>query len=126
MELSENWSTTQMYHSASSSREELRKHERFSLRLPSRISVLDSDDSILELETVDISAAGAFFPTSKPLPKGLKVLVELSLSRESGKGGSSRIKVKGEVLPPRPSGMPVRFESRVEMKPVRARSERPI
>jgi hypothetical protein len=116
--LSENRFTMQINHSASSFREELRKHERFSLRLPSRISALDSDDSIIELETADISAAGAFFPTSKPLPKGLKVLVELRLRRESGKGGLSRIKVKGEVLPPRPSGMPVRFESRVEMEPV--------
>jgi hypothetical protein len=97
-------------------RGESRKLERFALKLPSRVSVLESGNPSYELVTADISAGGAFFPTPKPLPQGLKVLVELTLSRESGKGGSARVTVKGKVLPSRPDGMAVRFENRVKMQ----------
>jgi LuxR family transcriptional regulator, positive regulator of biofilm formation len=98
------------------SRSEKRKLERFSLELPALISVPESGVPSLELSTENISAGGAFFPTPKPLPEGMKVLVELTLRRESGRGGQSRVRVRGRVLRPRANGMAVRFEKRVEMQ----------
>jgi LuxR family transcriptional regulator, positive regulator of biofilm formation len=97
---------------------ECRALERFSLKLPTRISVLESGNPRLELLTADISAGGAFFPTPKPLPEGLTVLVELTLRRESGEGGASRITVRGKVLRSQPDVMAVRFEKRVHFSPL--------
>jgi LuxR family transcriptional regulator, positive regulator of biofilm formation len=94
---------------------ESRELERFSLRLPTRVSALERGNFHLDLMTENISAGGAFFPTPTPLPEGMKVLVELTLRRESGEGGAAKVHVKGEVLPPRPTGMAVRFESRPQM-----------
>ena len=96
-------------------RGESRKLERFSLRLPARISVLESDTPPLDLITENVSSGGAFFPTTKPLPEGLAVLVELTLRRESGRGEAGRAKVKGRVLRSQPDGMAVRFEKRAQM-----------
>jgi hypothetical protein len=94
---------------------ESRKHERFSLKLPALIFALEPGNPTLELMTENISAGGAFFPTSKPLPEGLPVLVELTVKRESGKGGSSKVRARSTVLRSRPNGMAVRFENRVQM-----------
>jgi len=96
-------------------RQELRKLERFFLTLPARISVLEPGNPTLDLMTENISSGGAFFPTRKPLSEGLIVLVELILKRESGRGGASRVKVKGRVLRSQANGMAVRFEKRVQM-----------
>src|SRR5512145_338436 len=85
-------------------RGESRKLERFSLRLPTRISTLESDTPPLDLITQNISAGGAFFPTTKPLPEGLAVLVEVKLRFESGRDGAGRVKVKGMVLRSQPDG----------------------
>jgi hypothetical protein len=100
-------------------RKESRRLERFSLKLPTFISVLEpgSPTVNLNLMTENISSGGAFFPTVKPLSEGLKVLVELVLKRESGLGGASRVKVKGEVLRSQPDGMAIRFGRRAQMFP---------
>jgi len=100
------------------SRKESRKLQRFSLRLPTRISPLEPGNPTLDVTTENISAGGAFFPTRNPLPEGLKVLVEVTLSLESGRGGASRAQVKGQVLGPRPTGMAVRFEKRAHISPI--------
>jgi len=97
--------------------EEKRKCERFLLRLPTSLLVLESNNPPVDAVTENISAAGAFFLTDQPLPEGLKVLVELTLMRESGEGGASRVKVVGTVLPSRPNGMAVCFDKRVQMLP---------
>jgi hypothetical protein len=96
-------------------REESRKLERFSLRLPASISGLEPGDTIRNLMTGNISADGAFFLTSEPLPEGIRVLVELTLKRESGLGKASKVHVKGRVLRSQPDGMAVLFEKRVQM-----------
>jgi hypothetical protein len=97
-------------------RGESRKHERFSLKLPALISALEPGAPTLDLMTENISAGGVFLPTGKPLPEGLVVLVELTLRRESGKGGFSKVKARGRVLRSGPNGMAVRFEERVQMQ----------
>lgn len=97
-------------------KEESRKLERFSLKLPTRISGLEPGNPTMDLMTENISAGGAFFPTAKPLPEGLTVLIEFTLKRESGKGGASKVKARGMVLRSRPNGMAVRFEKRIQMQ----------
>ena len=96
-------------------REGPRKLERFSLKLPARISVLDPGNFTLDLTTENISAGGAFFPTREPLPEGLNLLVELTLKRESGIGKASKVHVKGRVLRSQPDGIAVLFERRIQM-----------
>jgi len=96
-------------------RKESRKLERFSLKLPTRISLLEPGNPTLDLMTENICAGGAFFPTRKPLSEGLMVLVELILKCESGIGGASRVRVKGRVLRSQPDGMAIGFEKRVQM-----------
>jgi len=97
-------------------RKEMRKLERFSLKLPTRIQVLKGNFT-LDLVTGDISADGAFFPTSEPLPEGLKVLVEITLKRENGVGNGAKVHLKGKVLRCQSDGMAVRFGKRVQMTP---------
>lgn len=94
---------------------ESRELERFSLKLPSRVFPLEPGSPALDLMTENISAGGAFFLTGKPFSEGLNVLVELILKRESGRGGASRVRVKGKVLRSQPNGMAVCFEKRVLM-----------
>ena len=98
-------------------RKESRSMERFSLRLPTRISPLEPGNPILDVITENICAGGAFFQTRKPLPEGLKVQVEVTL-RLDGASRASRAQVKGEVLGPRPDGMAIRFEKRVHISPL--------
>jgi len=96
-------------------RKESRKLERFSLNLPTRISPLEPGSLTLDLMTENISAGGAFFHTHKPLSEGLRVLVELVLRCESGRGGASKVRVKGRVLRSQPDGMAIGFAKRVQM-----------
>ena len=96
-------------------RKESRNLERFSIRLPTRISLLEPGNPTLEFMTENICAGGAFFSTRKPLSEGLRVLVELVLRCESGRGGASKVRVKGRVLRSQPDGMAIRFEKRVQM-----------
>jgi hypothetical protein len=58
----------------------LRKLERFDLKLPARISVLPGGHAV-DLVTENICAGGAFFLTMNPLAEGLKVLDDLMLRR---------------------------------------------
>ncbi len=95
--------------------EESRKVERFSLRLPACISAFEPGHPTLNLMTENISDGGAFFPTREPLPQGLRVLVDLTLKRESGVGNASKVHLKGRVLRSQPDGMALLFEKRVQM-----------
>ena len=66
------------------SQDERREHERFSLRLQTKI-MAESRTGItplLEFVTADISAGGAFILTSRPLPIASKVRLEFFLSLE--------------------------------------------
>jgi hypothetical protein len=102
----------------SASRGESRRLERFDLKLPSRIYVLEPGNPTLDLMTENISADGAFFPTREPLPEGFKVLVEITLRRESGEGMQSKVKVKGTVVRSQADGMAVRFEKGARISPL--------
>jgi PilZ domain len=96
--------------------EERRRCERFSLKLHTRISPLDSGIPPLDILTENISSDGAFFETPKLLPEGLPVLLEVTLKRESGEGGTAIVEVRGSVLPARTNGIAVQFEKRARWR----------
>ena len=93
--------------------EERRKLERFALNLPASIRAIGSVSRTLDLVTQNISAGGAFFLTDNPLPKGLKVLMELVLKRESGLGKAAKLKINGKVIRSQPDGMAIMFMDRL-------------
>lgn len=62
--------------------EEKREHERFSLRLQTKIMAESGTGvtPLMEFVTADISAGGAFIRTSRPLPMASRVRLEFFLS----------------------------------------------
>lgn len=99
-----------------------RKMERFSLELPARISAVGEEEPVfLESFTSDISAGGAFFQTSRPLPIGTKMNVDLILPLDELKkleGKRANIKVKGAVVRIGEDGMAISFDKRYKISPV--------
>ena len=62
----------------------LRRLERFSLKLPATIETVsdteEHDKEVLNLLTANICSGGAFFHTDQPLPKGTSVKIDFVLS----------------------------------------------
>ena len=102
---------------------DLRKLERFDLKLPTRIDVLPPGSGTLDLITENICAGGAFFPTPNPLSEGLKVIVDLVLKRESGRGNPARVTVTGKILRSQPDGMAVHFDKKCRLSLATERSQ---
>jgi hypothetical protein len=95
---------------------EKRRLQRFRLRFPARVEVLEpgtgSGRRVFELTTRDISADGAFLNTEKPLPEGTKVKLELSFSIKKSKTFQhikSLIKFSGLVARTEAEGMAICF-----------------
>jgi hypothetical protein len=96
---------------------ERRRLERFNLEVPARIEILTREEhnpEILELNTKDVSAGGAYFRTKKALPEGTRVRIDIILPldrlrklKDTCKG---LIKVTGTVLRSEPTGMAVSFD----------------
>ena len=61
--------------------EERRESERYTIRLPVRIEVVDSEQQkeAFDLLTSNVSEGGTFIPTQKPIPKGTRVQIRLAL-----------------------------------------------
>lgn len=105
--------------------QERRRHQRFDLRLPARVEDLsrfsDQAPVVLDLTTKDISAFGAYFPSSRSFQKGTRVKVDLILSPEKPKSFHVKralIEVIGTVLRQGPEGMAVDFEKRYRLTPL--------
>ena len=101
---------------------ERRKMERFSLELPTSLSVVNSGkkQETLEILTRNVCAGGAFFKTGKPLFIGtdLKINLIISLDRiKHLKGQRSRIDVSGSVIRTEDQGMAVCFGKRYRIEP---------
>jgi hypothetical protein len=98
--------------------EERRELERFDLRLPAKVDVLNNSmegvRKTFDLSTRDISAGGAFFPTPDPPPLCTQVDVKITLRLEKLFDGSAypELKARGSVVRVEPAGMAVRFDSR--------------
>lgn len=64
--------------------DESRQHERFSVRIKTKVSAetLSGKTPIMEFRTANISSGGAFIETDNPLPLVSKVRLEFLLSLE--------------------------------------------
>jgi c-di-GMP-binding flagellar brake protein YcgR len=96
---------------------ERRKYERFSLRLATKTTVINSeqkeDEEILDLFTKDICAGGAFFHSVEPLPEGTQVKIDLVLDVDKLKKITKKkafIRVKGKVVRTESTGMAICFD----------------
>ncbi len=109
--------------------EEKRKLERFDLKIPAKIKLADlsQDDrgeEIPDLTTSDISSGGAFFHTTKPLPKGTDIKIDLilplgKLKKLSEDSLHALIKVTGTVIRTESEGMAIRFDSNYQIRPLK-------
>ena len=91
-----------------------RKYERFSLIVPARLEVITSGKKqVFDLQSRNISAAGAFFDIDVPIPEGSYVKVDLTVASQRLKeltGAQSLIKVEGTVVRSTPTGVAVCFD----------------
>jgi hypothetical protein len=94
-----------------------RRLERFDLKIPATIELLVSDreEGIVDLLTSNMSAGGAYFHTTKPLPEGTQVKIDLVLPLDRLKRledgcKQAYIKVTGRVLRSGSKGMAICFD----------------
>jgi hypothetical protein len=111
---------------------EQRKLERFTLKLPAKIEMVISGQRkrIFDLQTSNICAGGAFFPTTQPIAEDTRVKIDLFLSFDKLKtildkvklGGQARIGVKGTVVRSESVGMAVCFDEDYQIIPLQGLS----
>ena len=94
---------------------ERRKCERLQLELPARLEMNSAERTeIFELQTQDISAAGALLVgTTEQFPAGTRCQLELTVSSERIKeltGVQGLIKVEGIVVRSTPDGVAICFD----------------
>jgi len=99
---------------------ERRTYERFQLSLPARLEMNSSETrEIFELQTRDISAAGALLSgTTGQLPTGTRCQLELIVTSERIKeltGVHGLIKIAGTIVRSTPEGVAVRFDGDCEI-----------
>jgi hypothetical protein len=101
--------------------EEHRELERFDLRLLAEVETQNGERHRYDLFTRNISAYGAFFDTTDPLPLGARVRIKLLLDLKGMSGRRptrAEIRLKGSVLRSNSTGMAVRFENQYEILPL--------
>ena len=94
---------------------EQRKYERFQLELPARLETNSTDKKeILELQTKDISAAGALLVgTTEEFRAGTRCRLELIVTSERIKeltGVHGLIKLEGTIVRSTPDGVAICFD----------------
>jgi hypothetical protein len=94
---------------------ERRTYERFQLSLPARLELNSSKRTeIFELQTQDISAAGALLVgTTEQFPAGTRCHLELIVASERIKeltGGQGLIKIEGTIVRSTPDGVAICFD----------------
>jgi len=99
---------------------ERRTYERFQLSLPARLEINSSERTeLLELQTRDISAAGALLVgTTGQFPTGTRCQLELIVTSERIKeltGVQGLIKIEGTIVRSTPEGVAVRFDGDCEI-----------
>jgi len=99
---------------------EQRKYERFQLELPARLEMNSSERTeILELQTKDISAAGALLVgTTEQFPAGIRCQLELIVTSERIKeltGVQGLIKLEGTIVRSTPNGVAICFDGDCEI-----------
>jgi hypothetical protein len=96
-----------------------RKHERFELELPARLEMNSSYSvEVFELQTRNISSAGAFLNTTRRFPVGTRCQVELIVASERIKeltGVNGLIKVEGTIVRSTPDGVAICFDGECQI-----------
>jgi hypothetical protein len=96
-----------------------RKHERFQLELPARLEMNSSHTKeMFELQTRNISSAGAFLNTTRRFPVGTKCQLELIVISERIKeltGVHGLIKVEGTIVRSTPEGVAISFDGECQI-----------
>ncbi len=98
---------------------ERRKYERFQLELPARLTMNSSERTeIFELQTRDMSSAGAFLLTTERFSEGTRCQLELIVISERIKeltGVQGLIKIEGTIVRSTPEGVAVCFDGECEI-----------
>jgi len=93
---------------------ERRKYERFQLNLPVKMEKITSGKrEVFNLQTKDISAAGAFLSTKEQFPEGTRCHLELTIESKRIQeltGSQSYIEVEGVVVRSTPDGVAICFD----------------
>jgi hypothetical protein len=92
---------------------ERRQYERFQLSVPARVRSINPEEKhVFDLQTMNISAGGAFLHTTESFSKGKRFRLELTVpSKRIAKltGTQSLIKVEGSVVRTTPTGVAINF-----------------
>ena len=91
-----------------------RKYERFQLELPARLEMNSAQRTeMFELQTRNISSAGAFLNTTARFREGARCRLELIVTSERIKeltGVQGLIKVEGTIVRSTPDGVAICFD----------------
>ena len=102
---------------------ERRKCERYDLRLPATIEVLTlKGNETFNFVTSSISDRGCFIRTTKSLPEGTKVRLNVIVVSEKTReltGAQGLIKVAGRVVRSNSTGMAICFDEDYQIRPIR-------
>jgi hypothetical protein len=100
---------------------ERRKLERFSLQMAAKIKLLSpAEGEFFSLTSSNISAGGAFFPTSEPITEGARVQLILTIPSEILQkltGTQSMVEIQGTVVRSEPTGIAIRFDKNYQISP---------
>lgn len=101
---------------------ERRQTERFDLKLPALVSMMDENQKLVNCEVVtrDISSEGAFFLNCKPITVGSDVKVNLMLLLEDRyklKKEKIHIDIQGRVVRTDEHGIAVCFDRKYKIFP---------
>ena len=98
--------------------------ERYNLTIPARleVSVANNKRELIELQTVNVCAGGAFLQTTHSISEGTQVKLDFVLPVEKIKeliGSYGCVKVRGRVVRSEPGGVAVSFDKKYEILPYR-------
>jgi hypothetical protein len=105
------------------SRVEKRKMERFALKLPTTLTVINDDknqENSVKLSSNDICASGVFVETDKPLKVGSSLEIDIILPLDELKkleGKRAHISVSGAVLRIEKNGLAIKFNDDYTISP---------
>lgn len=92
---------------------ERRRHERFSINLPTRVELVTSaGKQIRDLQTNNVCAGGAFFTTDQMIAIGTHALVKMEIRSERLRdlaGVETLVQLTGVVIRSEPTGVAIRF-----------------
>jgi len=106
---------------------EKRVLERFDLRIPTQIRILNEEgdfkEGVVNLFTENICSGGAFFDktNSNGLSEGTKVMMDMTLQSNKPKKSAMKpacIRVSGSVSRSSDQGLAIRFDEDYEIRPL--------